>query len=254
MKQEREGLVVGGLVTFALALWLGFLVHASARFPGSNWGLTFGAAAAFLMCVPLLYSAAKRLKPIRQWITRRVPMRTWLAIHIYAGILGPMLALVHTGHRFASPIGIALTATMLVVMLSGFIGRYLLRYGSTSLREKTALLASLRAAYDETASAVVARPGLVLPLGVRRAPLRWALARLFIDVAGAEPGDRTSPAKAVALAESIADVEYGVRTQEWFQRAFSLWLKVHGVLAAFLFALLALHVWVELRLGLRWFA
>ena len=137
MKQEKEGLVVGGLVVFALALWLGFLVHASPRFPGSGWGLAFGAVAAFLMFVPLLYSAAKRLKPVREWVTRRVPMRTWLAVHIYAGILGPIAALVHTGHRFVSPIGISLTAMMLIVMLSGFIGRYLLHYGSSGVRENT---------------------------------------------------------------------------------------------------------------------
>ena len=254
MKQEREALVVVGLVAFALALWLGFLVHASPRFPGSGWGLAFGATAALLMLVPLIYSVAKRVGPVRRWVTRRVPMRTWLAVHIYAGILGPILALVHTGHRFASPIGIALTAMMLIVMLSGFAGRYLLRYASGEVREKTAWLARLRAAYDETAGALSASPGSSLPRGIRRSPVRWALARLFADAPATQAGDVASAAKAAALAESIADVEYGVRSQEWFQRAFRLWLTLHGVLAAFLFGLLALHVWLELRLGLRWLA
>jgi hypothetical protein len=254
VKQEREGLVVGGLVAFALALWLGFLVHRSPRFPGSGWGLAFGTAAAALMFVPLLYSAAKRLKPIRSWITRRVPMRTWLAVHIYAGIMAPILALVHTGHRFVSPIGIALTAMMLIVMLSGFAGRYLLRYASGELREKAAMLAKLRAAYDEEAVALAARRAVVPMKGARWAPLRWVTSRVLVDVDApvGDSGDGVTAARASNLTESIADVEYGVRSQEWFQRAFGLWLKLHGVLAAFLFALLAVHVWIELRLGLRW--
>ena len=254
MKQERESLVVGGLVAFALTLWLGFLVHRSPRFPGSGWGLVFGTAAAALMLVPLLYSAAKRLKPIRTWITRRVPMRTWLAVHIYAGVLAPVAALVHTGHRFVSPIGIALTAMMLVVMLSGFAGRYLLRYASGELREKAAMLAKLRAAYDQEAVALAARPAVVPVKGARWAPLKWALSRVLVDVDAPDgaPGAGITAARASNLAESIADVEYGVRSQEWFQRAFELWLRLHGVLAAFLFAFLAVHVWIELRLGLRW--
>lgn len=33
--KEREPLVVGGLVALLLLLWLGFLFHASDRFPGS---------------------------------------------------------------------------------------------------------------------------------------------------------------------------------------------------------------------------
>ncbi len=254
MKQEREGLVVGGLVAFALVLWLGFLVHRSPRFPGSGWGLVFGTAAAALMFVPLLYSAAKRLKPIRTWITRRVPMRTWLAVHIYAGILAPILALVHTGHRFESPIGIALTTMMLVVMLSGFAGRYLFRYASGELREKAALLAKLRSAYDEAAVELAARLVDAPLKGARWDPLRWVVSRVLFDAEAPDgaPGGGVTAARASNLAESIADVEYGVRSQEWFQRAFGIWLKLHGVLAAFLFAFLAAHVWIELRLGLRW--
>src|SRR6266511_1478918 len=124
--KERERVIVSGLVALLLLLWLGFLLHRDPRFAGSFWGGVLAVAAALLMLVPLAYSAVKRIKPLQKLVTPRVSMRTLLAWHIYAGILGPILALLHTGHKFDSPLGIALTALMLLVVVSGFIGRYLL--------------------------------------------------------------------------------------------------------------------------------
>ena len=124
--KERDRLVVSGLVVLLLLLWLGFLVHRDPRFAGSFWGGVLGVSGAVLILVPLAYSLVKRVKWIQDRVWRRVTMRTLLAWHIYAGILGPILALLHTGHKFNSPLGIALTAMMLLVVLSGFTGRYLL--------------------------------------------------------------------------------------------------------------------------------
>ena len=253
MKQERSGLLLGGLVGVAVIIWLGFLVHVSPRFPGSGLGLLLGLSAALTMLVPLLYSAAKRIKPLQRRVTRRVPMRTWLSLHMYAGVLAPILALLHCGHRFASPLGIFLMTMTLVVMLSGFVGRYLLQYASGERTTKQRWLVQLRAAYEATAASIAQEPtppsGRGLSLG---APLRWALARAFLASPTASSSPTSSLTRAAALSEAIADVEYAVKSQELFQRAFRLWLKAHGVLAAFLYGSLTLHVWLELRLGLRW--
>ena len=97
--KERERLVVSGLVVLLLILWLGFFVHRSARFAGSLWGGILGVSGAVLMLVPLAYLLIKRVSPLKQWVTHRVSMQTLLAWHMYAGILGPILALLHTGHR-----------------------------------------------------------------------------------------------------------------------------------------------------------
>ena len=55
-------------------------------------------------------------------------MRTLLTVHIYTALCGSILVLLHTGHKFDSPLGMALTVMVLLVVLSGFIGRYLMSH------------------------------------------------------------------------------------------------------------------------------
>ena len=56
----------------------------------------------------------------------------------------------------------------------------------------------------------------------------------------------------ITTAESVADLEYAVRTHELFKRWCSVWLKVHLVLSVLLYVLLGLHIWSEIYFGLRW--
>ena len=253
--KEREALTVGGLVALMLILWLGFVVHRSPDFAGSFWGGVLAVSGTLLMLVPLAYVAVKRIKPLKKSVTARVPMRTLLAWHIYAGVLGPILVVLHTGHKFESLLGIALTAMTLVVVVSGFIGRHLMNRIGHEIRDKRAMLAQLNAAYDQTVDDLRRHPG-------RAADLR-ALAGLVSRIGGrllvsAQPMAERSALpldmRAIQLADAIADVEYAVRTHETFKSAFARWLKLHIALSAILYVLLAFHVWAAIHFGLRWFS
>lgn len=252
--KERERLVVSGLVVLLLLLWLGFLVHRDTRFAGSFWGGVLGVSGGVLMLVPLAYSLVKRVKWVRDRLWRRVTMRTLLAWHIYAGILGPILALLHTGHKFNSPLGIALAAMMLLVVLSGFTGRYLMGYFTHELLEKRQMLDALKAVYDETAGELARQPEQAALLGTFAGFFSRVLAGLFIPSPAAGPGGLAAPVRALRLAESMADLEYALKTHETFKRWFARWLKFHIVISAVLYVLLALHVWSGIHFGLRWFA
>ena len=250
--RERERLVVGGLVLLMLLLWLGFLVHRSPRFPGSLAGSLLGVGAALLMSVPLAYVVVKRFRPLRKRVTARVSMRTLLAWHIYAGILAPILALLHTGHRFESRLGVALTASMLIVTLSGFVGRYLLRMIGEEAKDRRTLRDALRNEYEQLAALVRGSPeqaAIVTPLA---GPIRGLLGRVLFDRAS-EPTMAAPPAlRALRVAEALADAEYAVHTQETFKHWFSRWLRLHIVLTFVLYLLLTAHIAIELSLGLRW--
>lgn len=250
--RERERLVVGGLVLLMLLLWLGFLVHRSPRFPGSLAGSLLGVGAALLMSVPLAYVVVKRFRPLRKRVTARVSMRTLLAWHIYAGILAPILALLHTGHRFESRIGIALTASMLVVVLSGFIGRYLLRMIGEEAKERRTLRDALRGEYETLATLVRRSPEQSAVAASLTGPVRGWMGRMLFDRTAAGVAERPPAFQALRVAEALADAEFAVHTQERFQRWFSRWLRAHIVLTVALYLLLALHIAVEIRLGLRW--
>lgn len=249
--KERERLVVTGLMVLMLILWLGFALHRSPRFAGSLLGGVLGIAGALLMLVPLGYSIIKRVPRLKTAFTRRVPMRTLLAWHIYAGVIGPILGLLHTGHKFESTLGILLTAMVLIVVVSGFTGRYLMGRIAQEIREKQTILSGLEAAYRETAAQLAFRPQEAA-LAVRSGFLARIAAGLFVPETA--PSAFAAPYRAIRLAESIADVEYAISTHETFKRLFSRWLKFHIVISYVLYILLALHIWSGIHFGLRWFA
>lgn len=248
--KESEQTIVGGLVVLMLILWLGFLVHRSPRFAGSALGGALGVAGAVLMLVPLAYMIVKRVGPLKRVVTRRVSMRTLLAWHIYAGVLGPILGLLHTGHKFDSPLGVALTAMMILVVLSGFVGRYLMSYTSQTIREKREVLTQLEVAYRRTAGELAAHPEQVALLRPVTGFWRRVLAGLVLPLSTAAA---PLPVRALRLSESIADVEYAVKSHEVAKRLFGAWLKLHILISFALYALLALHVWAGIYFGLRWF-
>lgn len=229
--KERERVVVTGVGAVLLLAWLGFLVHRTPRFSGSGTGAAFGIAAAVLMLIPLAYPIAKRIGFLRERISRRVSLQSLLAVHVYAGILGPLLAIIHTGHNFKSVLGITLTAVMLLAVATGFAVRYLLTYVGQEMKDKLVLLQTARGDLDSA----------------------WGVLERATPGARARPKTPIGPAGEITrIAESVADLEYAVRTHEFFKRLFGLSLKVHIALSVALYLLLALHVGAEIYFGLRW--
>ncbi|GJE04123.1 hypothetical protein [Methylobacterium isbiliense] len=242
--QERSAVAVGSLAALLLLLPLGYLFHVSPRFPGSLTGSLFGIAGALLMLFPLLYVVVKRIPAIKSRVTRQVSMRTLLALHVYAGVLGPILGLIHAAHKFRSPLGVSLTGMLLVVVVTGYVGRYLLSRITKAVQGERADLASLAAAFERVSSAgVPAAPGL-------GGPAAW-LRRVFFapEEIPVSAGKREG---LIELADAMADVESAIRSEEVTRDLFDRWLPLHILVAILLYGLLTLHVWSGLYYGLRW--
>ena len=62
-----------------------------------------------------------------------------------------------------------------------------------------------------------------------------------------------SSARTVRLAESIADLEYAIKSHELLKRRFEVWLRLHIAASVLFYMLLVLHVWAGIYFGLRWF-
>ena len=83
-------------------------------------GHSLGILGFFLMLITeTLYSLRKRSRSAR-WGT----MASWLQFHIFTGIVGPFLVLLHTSWKFNGLAGVLTLLTVLIV-LSGFLGRYI---------------------------------------------------------------------------------------------------------------------------------
>jgi len=244
--KERERIVVTGVLSVLLLAWLGFFVHRSPRFAGSGVGAGFGIAGAVLMLVPLAYPIVKRISFLHARITKHVSMQSLLTLHVYTGILGPVLAIIHTGHKFDSLLGITLTAVMLLVVVSGFIGRYLLNYVNQDIKDKLVLLQTARGDLDSAWGILENSP--VKMRGLPKAPLLAAgLASLGLDLSSGGPAGEVT-----RIAESVADLEYAIRTHELFKRWCRRWLMMHIILSVILYVLLGLHIWAAFNFGLRW--
>ncbi len=106
------------LITFVYLLvvvWLGSIPKASDFF-----GHSLGVVGFLLMLMTeLLYSLRKRSRSNR-WGR----MSRWLSFHIFTGLVGPYMVLLHTAWRFNGLAGVLLYLTAIVVG-SGFIGRYI---------------------------------------------------------------------------------------------------------------------------------
>ena len=72
-----------------------------------------------MVMTELLYSLRKRQRGAR-WGR----MAGWLQFHIFTGLVGPYLVLLHSSWKFNGLAGVVLALTA-VIVLSGFIGRYI---------------------------------------------------------------------------------------------------------------------------------
>ena len=85
--------------------------------------------------------------------------------------------------------------------------------------------------------------------GLPKSPLLAAgLASVGIGLSSGGPGGEVT-----RIAESVADLEYAVRTHELFRRWFAWALKLHILLSLLFYVLLGLHIWAALNFSMRWF-
>lgn len=230
---DRERLIVDVVLASLLLLIPAYLLHSDPRFAGSLGGFALGASAAVLMLLLLVYPLAKYSRGFKLLASRVASTRALLGFHVYAGIAASFLALLHTGHKYQSPLGIALIASLLVVVVTGFVGRYYLPQTAAEIRERQSRLATLRSAYDRT----------VIFLSAREAA-----------AADGPPPDASllQEVPILQLVEGIADLEHAIGSQEAVKKIFAQWIGFHVLAAIAMYALLALHIAGEVYYGLRW--
>ncbi len=98
------------------------VVASTGRVPAASeaFGHGLGIVGFILMLMTeTLYSIRKRTR-----FARWGRMAYWLKFHIFTGLVGPYMVLLHTSWKFAGLAGLVMLLTVIVVV-SGFIGRYI---------------------------------------------------------------------------------------------------------------------------------
>lgn len=238
--------------SFLLLLWMGFLFHQDVRFAGSLTGGLLSISGSFFLLIPLIYSVIKRVPFIKRFTTKWISFSSLLTIHIYSGFIGAILVLLHTGHKFHGLLATLLTVFLLIVVFSGYIGRYLLSRISKEVQEKRQMLSSLESQYSTKLNELRERPEELKALRPFTGFISRIFAPIFLPKAQAQ-GAFQRAIDVIQISESMADVEYAISTHDLFKRLFSYWLKIHIVLSLIFYFLLALHILGVYHFGLRWF-
>lgn len=188
--------------------------------PESGLGYWLGIAGASLMLLLLVYPLRKRMRGLRGLGSVVV----WFRLHMVFGLIGPALILFHANFRLGSLNSNVAMAAMLIVALSGIIGRYL--YGKVHLGlygrkvEAREILADLKGMNDAL--------GASLPVGDR---LVDALDAFDLQAVGVRRGFCAALCKLPALAvqarllrnrlrrEVRASTLFEARKHSWSRRA-----------------------------------
>lgn len=109
----------------ALAITLGYLfvvvsfnaIPAAGDFFGHSLGIL---GFVLMLMTETLYSLRKRVRAAAHWGRTA----NWLRFHIYTGLVGPYLVLLHSSWKFNGLAGVVMLLTVLIVA-SGFLGRYI---------------------------------------------------------------------------------------------------------------------------------
>jgi hypothetical protein len=88
--------------------------------PTGSLGHPLGMLGTAMLLGILVYSLRKNLR----FLQRVGTLRQWLSVHIFFGLMGPLLVTFHTGFKVEGLVAIAYWS-MMVAMLSGIFGRYI---------------------------------------------------------------------------------------------------------------------------------
>lgn len=108
------------MLLITLFYWATMTLQRAIPAASSFWGHTLGVLGFVLMLMTeTLYSWRKRSRSAR-WGR----MSAWLRFHIFTGLVGPYMVLLHTAWKFNGLAGIV-TLFTLIIVASGVVGRYI---------------------------------------------------------------------------------------------------------------------------------
>jgi hypothetical protein len=151
----RAGLALLVMLVLVLA-WL--VAFGNLYTPGSKLGYNLGLAGGLMILSLLLYPLRKRVPALN----RLGHMETWFRYHMFIGIGGPVLILFHSTFKTGSMNGSIALYAMLLVALSGVIGRFVYRHIHRGLYGREVTLtdaeADLKASLENMGSVFSLRP------------------------------------------------------------------------------------------------
>ena len=251
----KEFIIITLLTAFLWLFWSLCIWFHIPGFPRSLLGGILGIIAAFLMFIPLAYLFIKRIKSLKKYVTKHISMGKLLSIHIYGGALGAALSFLHAGFYYYSSLGIMLSFLILITVMSGFLGRYIMKEISKSLKSHQVCIEVVHKKYSSFARSLnlssLSKEQLscfkkfnpkCCKLGTQN------LSNITID----EIRALSQCKKASIIIKTLSSLEESIKLNKHFKTFFSYWLKWHICISLILYFLIVSHIFGEIYFGLTW--
>jgi hypothetical protein len=228
-------------------------------------GHLLGILGVLFMVLLLGYSLRKRLRFMWTWGNAN----DWLEVHIFLGISGPVLVLLHTAFKFSGIVSVSFWSMALVVA-SGVVGRYIYQsiprsISGTELNrieleaEEIGITYELRkriphghpfwdrmADFEKSLRATLSGPVRSLGEGFR---LRATFNRAVKKTKALRPSERRKLLKLVLRREKL------IRRKQFLDRSQKIlyyWHLFHLPFVILMFLILAVHIYVSVKMGNTW--
>jgi hypothetical protein len=137
LAKRMEIFIAIGLVLFMFSLFMLGRIYWDDRYYVAEEGIGYwmGLVGGVMMLLATGYGLFKHIPALR----KLGGMRRWLQVHIFFGIVGPLLVVLHTTFHLGSLNGTIAFIAMVLVYLSGIMGRYLyskIHYGLGGTKAK----------------------------------------------------------------------------------------------------------------------
>ncbi len=250
--------ISGGYVGYAL------LLEPSGGNPIGHW---MGIAGTILMVFTEVFYSVRKRTGLLRWAG---PVRYWLSAHIFTGIVGPFLVLAHSAFEFRGLAGLTMMLTAIVV-ISGFMGRYLYTAIPRSLAGVEVSAVDLARAIERAQQAVMEAAGQLSPAvqqlvaadAARERQQRgdWVLvlSRGWDDwlyrqglrsrIRSIERTENVKLDGIERLLKARRDRERQLRMMQAAKRLLSLWHVAHVPMGVALFGSVIIHVVAEIYFG-----
>lgn len=240
--------------------------------PSGLIGHGLGIIGSTMMLLLLLYSVRKRFRVFR----KLGKLSNWLHIHIFFGIIGPILVTLHTAFKFNGIVAVSFWS-MVAVALSGFIGRYIyiqiprnIHGNELSKKEMDDLNeefnAELREKYGFT-DEMIAEVDKIAKAGSRKAnkELKAIFSLIEDDFTGAfklrdlereYTQQFQFPQKKMRALMKVTreklKLEKRIQAWEALQNIFHYWHILHKPFAIIMLIIMVVHVTVAILFGYTW--
>ena len=238
--------------------------------PAGSWGHGVGIIGSLMMILLLGYSLRKRWRSLQ----RAGSLKRWLGVHIYFGIFGPLLVILHSTFKVQGLVALSFWS-MIAVALSGVLGRYLYLQIPRNLQGDALDLKALESEDADLAVALsrdfsfdgeaVARlqdlgalaPGASLAGALFQSlisdiTLGGRLRRFLRQQASAPALPGAQRRRLIRLARRKAILHRRRLLLERLQQIFHYWHVIHKPFAIVMLLIMAIHVAVTVLLGYRW--